>query len=52
MEFPDKRPDRGRARKSVLTGPPDATTFRTMIETRIADLRFVLDALGLDQVGM
>ncbi|MFD7631620.1 alpha/beta fold hydrolase [Streptomyces sp. NPDC059851] len=52
VEFPDERSDRGRVRKSVLTGPPDAATFRTMISTRVADLRFVLDALGLDRVGM
>ncbi|MEU4126782.1 alpha/beta fold hydrolase [Streptomyces virginiae] len=51
VEFPGKGPVRGRVRKSVLTGPPDAATFRTMIETRVADLRFVLDALHLDRVG-
>ncbi|WP_328622679.1 alpha/beta fold hydrolase [Streptomyces sp. NBC_00354] len=51
VEFPDERPDRGRVRETVLTGPPDAATFRTMTDTRVADLRFVLDALGLDHVG-
>ncbi|MGW6919049.1 alpha/beta fold hydrolase [Kitasatospora sp. NPDC054939] len=52
VEFPDERPERGRVRQSVLTGPPDAATFRTMISTRVADLRFVLDTLNLDRVGM
>ncbi|MFE7134882.1 alpha/beta hydrolase family protein [Streptomyces sp. NPDC057638] len=33
-------------RKTVLTGPPDPATFRTMVDTRIADLRLVLDRLG------
>lgn len=51
VEFPDERPGRRRVRECVLTGPPDAATFRTMIETRVADLRFVLDALHLDRVG-
>ncbi|MGW6738073.1 alpha/beta fold hydrolase [Streptomyces sp. NPDC055013] len=51
VEFPDERPGRRRVRETVLIGPPDAATFRTMIETRVADLRFVLDALGLDRVG-
>lgn len=30
-------------RTTVLFGPPDPATFRTMIDTRVADLRFVLD---------
>ncbi|QDY79494.1 alpha/beta hydrolase family protein [Streptomyces qinzhouensis] len=33
-------------RTTVLTGPPDPVTFRTMTDTRIADLRSVLDRLG------
>ncbi|MEV3854289.1 acetylhydrolase [Streptomyces sp. NPDC050095] len=33
-------------RTTVLTGPPAPATFRTMIDTRIADLRLVLDRLG------
>jgi dienelactone hydrolase len=33
-------------RTTVLIGPPDPATFRTMIDTRIADLRLVLDRLG------
>ncbi|WP_030202719.1 acetylhydrolase [Streptomyces sp. NRRL S-87] len=32
-------------RTTVLMGPPDPATFRTMIETRVADLRLVLDRL-------
>lgn len=36
----------GGVRTSALSGPPDPTTFRTMIDTRVADLRFVLDRLG------
>lgn len=33
-------------RTTVLTGPPDPATFRTMVDTRIADLRLVLDRLS------
>ncbi|MFD5104076.1 alpha/beta hydrolase family protein [Streptomyces cinereoruber] len=33
-------------RTTVLIGPPDPVTFRTMVDTRIADLRLVLDRLG------
>ncbi|MGV9879662.1 alpha/beta hydrolase family protein [Streptomyces sp. NPDC003006] len=33
-------------RTTVLIGPPDPATFRTMIDTRIADLRLVLDRLS------
>ncbi|MEV0449945.1 acetylhydrolase [Streptomyces sp. NPDC050600] len=36
----------GGLRTTVLFGPPDPATFRTMIDTRVADLRFVLDRLG------
>ncbi|WP_394811267.1 acetylhydrolase [Streptomyces xanthii] len=32
-------------RRTVLVGPPDPATFRTMIDTRIADLRLVIDRL-------
>ncbi|CAL9413335.1 alpha/beta fold hydrolase [Streptomyces sp. enrichment culture] len=52
VEFPDERPGRLRVRQSVLLGPPAPDTFRTMVETRVADLRFVLDALRLDRVGL
>ncbi|MFD4375224.1 acetylhydrolase [Streptomyces sp. NPDC058486] len=41
VELPD-----GSVRETVLYGPPDAVTFRTMIDTRVADLRLVLDRLG------
>ncbi|MEV4947849.1 hypothetical protein [Streptomyces sp. NPDC053755] len=33
-------------RTTVLTGPPGPATFRTMADTRITDLRLVLDRLG------
>ncbi|MFI8392245.1 alpha/beta hydrolase family protein [Streptomyces sp. NPDC085540] len=33
-------------RTTVLAGEPDPATFRTMVDTRIADLRLVLDRLG------
>ncbi|MFF9149495.1 alpha/beta hydrolase family protein [Streptomyces sp. NPDC014861] len=33
-------------RTTVLSGPPDPATFRAMVDTRIADLRHVLDRLG------
>ncbi|MEU7603631.1 acetylhydrolase [Streptomyces sp. NPDC041003] len=33
-------------RTTILMGPPDPATFRTMVDTRIADLRLVLDRLG------
>ncbi|MGW1892286.1 alpha/beta fold hydrolase [Streptomyces sp. NPDC002004] len=52
VAFPHERPGRKRVRTTELLGPPDAATFRTMIDTRVADLRFVLDALGLERVGV
>ncbi|WP_407547991.1 alpha/beta fold hydrolase [Streptomyces sp. Pv4-95] len=52
VEFPDQRPGRKRVRPTALYGPPDAAAFRTMIDTRVADLRFVLDAFGVDRVGV
>lgn len=36
----------GGMRTTVLFGPPDPATFRTMVDTRVADLRLVLDRLG------
>ncbi|MFE7552143.1 alpha/beta hydrolase family protein [Streptomyces gardneri] len=36
----------GGMRWTVLRGNPDPATFRTMIDTRVADIRFVLDRLG------
>ncbi|MBT2387711.1 alpha/beta fold hydrolase [Streptomyces sp. ISL-11] len=52
VEFPDERPGRDRIRTTELRPDLDAATFRTVIDTRVADLRFVLDALGLDRVGV
>ncbi|WP_030299817.1 alpha/beta fold hydrolase [Streptomyces katrae] len=52
VEFPDGRPERPRIRTTVLRPDIDAATFRTMIDTRVADLRFVLDTLGLDRAGV
>ncbi|GGX25214.1 alpha/beta fold hydrolase [Streptomyces chryseus] len=52
VEFPDERPGRQRIRTTVLRPDLDAATFRTMIDTRVADLRFVLDTLALDRVGV
>lgn len=52
VEFPDERPGRDRIRTTVLRPDMDAATFRTVIDTRVADLRFVLDTLGLDRVGV
>ncbi|MEU3778420.1 alpha/beta fold hydrolase [Streptomyces sp. NPDC032472] len=52
VEFPDERPGRARIRTTALRPDLDAATFRTMIDTRVADLRFVLDALGLHRVGV
>ncbi|MFE5629705.1 alpha/beta hydrolase family protein [Streptomyces sp. NPDC056463] len=45
VEFPVPRPGRDRVRRTVFLGPPTAGQFRTMIDTRVADLRFVLDRL-------
>ncbi len=36
----------GGIRVTVLRGEPDPATFRTMVDTRVADLRLVLDRLG------
>ncbi|MGW0122132.1 acetylhydrolase [Streptomyces sp. NPDC003327] len=36
----------GTVRETVLYGPPDPAAFRTMLDTRVADLRLVLDRLG------
>jgi acetyl esterase/lipase len=47
VEFPTATSYRGRYRTTVLRGDPraDATTYRTMIETRVADCAFVADAV-------
>ncbi|MET9465910.1 alpha/beta fold hydrolase [Streptomyces sp. NPDC006544] len=52
VEFPNERPGRDRIRTTMLRPDMDAATFRTMIDTRVADLRFVLDTLGLDRAGV
>ncbi|MFF1506255.1 alpha/beta fold hydrolase [Streptomyces sp. NPDC058326] len=52
VEFPDARPGRDRVRETALRPDNDAATFSTMVDTRVADLRFVLDALGLERVGL
>ncbi|MGA5196276.1 alpha/beta fold hydrolase [Streptomyces exfoliatus] len=52
VEFPTARPGRERVRETALRPDMDAATFRTVVDTRVADLRFVLDALGLDRVGL
>ncbi|MEU4730436.1 alpha/beta fold hydrolase [Streptomyces sp. NPDC023588] len=52
VEFPNKRPGRDWIRTTVLRPDLDAATFRTMTDTRVADLRFVLDTLGLDRAGV
>ncbi|WP_189945802.1 acetylhydrolase [Streptomyces roseolus] len=41
VELPD-----GTVRETVLHGPPDPATFRTMVDTRVTDLRLVLDRLA------
>ncbi|CAM5468171.1 hypothetical protein GCM10010329_31580 [Streptomyces spiroverticillatus] len=53
VEFPGVRPGRSeRVRITELRPDMDAAGFRTMIGTRVADLRFVLDALGLRRAGL
>ncbi|MFJ6868199.1 acetylhydrolase [Streptomyces termitum] len=47
VELPD-----GTVRETVLYGPPDPATFRTMVETRVADLRLVLDRPGALPPGL
>ncbi|MEU8686266.1 alpha/beta hydrolase [Streptomyces sp. NPDC048611] len=47
VEFPRARAGRKRVRETVFRGDPrtDPALFRTVIDTRIADIRFVLDQL-------
>ncbi|MFD7322704.1 alpha/beta hydrolase family protein [Streptomyces sp. NPDC059875] len=45
VDFPTERPGRDKVRQTVFFGPPDAEQFRAMIDTRLADIRFVLDRL-------
>ncbi|WP_199788195.1 MULTISPECIES: alpha/beta hydrolase [unclassified Streptomyces] len=54
VEFPVTRPGRPeKVRTTVFRGDPrsDADVFRTVIETRIADLRFVLGQLAVLAAG-
>ncbi|MFF8604371.1 alpha/beta hydrolase family protein [Streptomyces sp. NPDC015346] len=45
VDFPTERPGRDKVRPTVFTGEPGPEQFRTMIDTRLADIRFVLDRL-------
>ncbi|MEU7135060.1 alpha/beta hydrolase [Streptomyces sp. NPDC046261] len=49
VDFPDKANHRNKVRDTVLRGDPrtDPDLFRTVIATRIADTRFVLDQLAV-----
>jgi dienelactone hydrolase len=53
VEFPNVTPYRGRVRETALTADPwtEPAVFRTMIDTRIADTKFVLDQLELLAAG-
>ncbi|MBC2876204.1 MULTISPECIES: alpha/beta hydrolase family protein [Streptomyces] len=46
VEFPVAAPGRERVRPTVLTGEPGPELFTVLADTRIADLRFVLDRLA------
>jgi dienelactone hydrolase len=54
VEFPNTTAYRGQYRITVFRGDPraDAATYKTMIETRIADCSFVADALGRLAAGV
>ncbi|WP_411144418.1 alpha/beta hydrolase [Streptomyces sp. x-80] len=51
VEFPGATGQREKIRCTVLRGEPGPETFRTMIDTRIADTRFVLDQLAVLAAG-
>ncbi|MER5781166.1 alpha/beta hydrolase [Streptomyces mobaraensis] len=51
VEFPADLPGRERVRTTVLTGPPGPELFDVLVDTRIADLRFVLDQLAVLAAG-
>lgn len=53
VEFPHARTGRQQVRRTVFRGDPrtDPKMFRTMIGTRIADTRFVLDQLAVLAAG-
>ncbi|MBT2445389.1 hypothetical protein J7E93_35985 [Streptomyces sp. ISL-36] len=46
VDFPAPRPGRDKVRVTVFRGEPGAEQFRTAIDTRLADVRFVLDRLA------
>lgn len=63
VDFPAERPGREKVRPTVFTGPPGPEQCRTMIDTRLADIRFVIDrleslpgelgrALDLERIGV
>ncbi|MEW9519854.1 alpha/beta fold hydrolase [Streptomyces tubercidicus] len=53
VEFPHARAGRKKVRETVFRGDPrtDPKIFRTMIDTRIADIRFMLDQLAALAAG-
>ncbi|MEU1628142.1 alpha/beta hydrolase [Streptomyces sp. NPDC020096] len=53
VEFPSRTTYRDKVRPTVFRGDPraDPKTFRTVIDTRIADMRFVLSQLELLAAG-
>ncbi|MGK5630253.1 alpha/beta hydrolase [Streptomyces sp. URMC 123] len=53
VDFPTATRHRRKLRRTVLMGDPrtDPALFRTLIETRVADTRFVLDRLHLLAAG-
>ncbi|WP_431042077.1 alpha/beta hydrolase family protein [Streptomyces sp. P1-3] len=51
VEFPNERAGREQVRETVFLGPPTPEQFRTMIDTRIADLAFVQDQLAALAAG-
>ncbi|WKX72708.1 alpha/beta hydrolase [Streptomyces sp. XD-27] len=51
VEFPNERAGRGQVRETVFFAPPTPEQFRTMIDTRVADLAFVLDRLAALAAG-
>jgi dienelactone hydrolase len=53
VSFPDEREGRSKVRHTVFTGDPrqDPQLFRTAFDTRVADVRFVLDQLEILAAG-
>lgn len=52
VDFPIERAGREKVRPTILRGEPGPEQFRTMIDTRIADTRFVLDQLEVLAAGL